>query len=315
MIISRTPFRISFVGGGTDLPSFYNSTQGAVISTTIDKYVYITVNKRFDNSIRASYSVTEIVDDVEHLKNELFREAMKETGVVSGVEITAVSDIPTGSGMGTSSAFTVGLLNALYAYKDQHRSAEALARTACRIEMETLEKKIGKQDQYAAAYGGLRKYTFNSGSVFIDPIICLPRVKKDFFNHLMLFYVGGTREASSVLKSSAVPLTGMRTLVEDFWAALCGSGDMHELGEVLRMGWHYKKQMGNITNAIIDNYYEEAMNVGALGGKLLGAGQGGFLLFLVAPRDQKAVRIALRDLRQIPFHFENEGSKIIYVGS
>jgi D-glycero-alpha-D-manno-heptose-7-phosphate kinase len=146
-------------------------------------------------------------------------------------------------------------------------------------------------------------------------MIFSPQVRKDFFNHLMLFYVGGTREASSVLKSSAAPLMGMRTLVEDFWAVLCGSGDMHELGEVLRMSWHYKKQMGNITNAIIDNYYEEAMYVGALGGKLLGAGQGGFLLFLVAPRDQKAVRVALRNLRQIPFHLENEGSKIIYVGS
>lgn len=317
MIISKTPLRISFVGGGTDLPAFYKEVPGAVISTSFDRYVYIAVNKRFDSSIRASYSQTELVDTVDNLENDLFRETMREAGVTSGVEITAVADVPTGTGLGSSSSFAVGLLNALYGYRGRMQTAEHLARQACKIELDVLEKKIGKQDQYAASYGGLKKYEFNSdGSVFVNPLICSPERRKVFFSNLSMFYVGGYREASSVLQdTNLTPLKHLRRLVDDFWGILTGNSDIRQLGEVLDAGWTFKKQMGGVTNSTIDDYYAKARRVGALGGKLLGAGQTGFLLFFSEMKHQRAIERAVWPLRRIPFNFEPEGSKIIYVGS
>src|SRR5664280_1298428 len=195
MIISRTPLRVSFAGGGSDLPAFYQHEPGAVLSTTIDKYIYITVNRKFDRRIRASYSVTEIVDTVGELKHELIREGLRLVGLDGGIEITSISDVPSeGTGLGSSSTYTVGLLNALYAYKGQHVDAERLGREACRIEIDICGKPIGKQDQYIAAYGGMQFIQFNpDGSVFVDPVVCLPETKKRLQERLLLLYTGMVR--------------------------------------------------------------------------------------------------------------------------
>jgi D-glycero-alpha-D-manno-heptose-7-phosphate kinase len=320
MIISRTPLRMSFVGGGTDLPLFYEKSQGAVISTAINKYVYITVNHRFDHTIRISYSQTEIVEHISDVHHDRCREVMREVGVDSGIEITSIADIPAGTGMGSSSSFTVGLFNALHGFCGRVQTAHQLAEQACKLEIDTLKAPIGKQDQYAAAFGGLHRYLFNSdGSVFVDPVLCSPGRQRSFFNHLMLFYVGGTRDASLVLgeikPSEDNHLHRLRELVDVFWLGLTGDKDIRELGEVLDCGWQCKKKMsGGISNPTIDNYYEAAKRAGALGGKLLGAGGTGFLLFFCEPDKQDAVRNSLNGLRQIEFAHAPEGSKIIYVG-
>lgn len=324
MIISRTPFRMSFVGGGTDLPSFYGQEQGAVISTAMNKYVYITVNHRFDHTLRISYSHTEIVDTVESVRHPLFRETMRETGVDSGVEVTSVADVPSGTGLGSSSSFTVGLFHALHAFQGRFQTAAELASQACRLEIDVLKEPIGKQDQYAAAYGGLRRYLFNpDGTVFVDPVICTPEKRGSFFQHLMLFYLGGSRNASQVLKEQSnnthqkmEPLRKLRGLVDCFWNGLTQGKDVRSLGELLHEGWECKKQLANnISNSEIDERYEKARKAGALGGKILGAGMSGFLLLFCEPKNQSSVRDSLHELREISFCYEAEGSKIIYVGS
>ena len=202
MIISRTPLRISFMGGGSDLPAFYEQEPGTVISTAINKYVYITVNKKFDRGIRASYSVTEIVDRLGDLKHELIRESLRLAGIQEGIEITSISDIPsTGTGMGSSSTYTVGLLNALHACQGRHAGAERLAEEACRIEIDVCRKPIGKQDQYIAAYGGFQCIRFDpDGKVFVDPIVCKPETKAELERRLLLLYTGITRSANPILE-------------------------------------------------------------------------------------------------------------------
>jgi D-glycero-alpha-D-manno-heptose-7-phosphate kinase len=318
MIISKTPFRMSFIGGGTDRPEFYEKQQGAVISTAIDKYVYITVNTRFDDTIRISYSKTEIADKLADIKHERFREAMRMVGVTQGVEITSIADMPAGSGMGSSSSFTVGALNALSAYRGIGLSAKVLAEAACRLEIGTLNEPIGKQDQYAAAYGGLRRYLFNpDGTVFVDPVVTSDLRMREFYDSLMLFYVGGERKASDVLSASVVPDTRMRSLVDDFWKILT-TGDIRQLGEIFHEGWEIKKRTGAVTSPQIDECYELACKAGAGGGKLLGAGGAGFLMLFVNPQRQREVRKAFwtklnNQPRWIPFQFEPEGSKISYV--
>jgi D-glycero-alpha-D-manno-heptose-7-phosphate kinase len=323
MIISRTPFRMSFVGGGTDLPSFYTREPGAVISTTIDKYVYITVNRRFDQTIRISYSQTEIVDSVSAVHHPLFREAMRDTGVDSGIEVTSIADIPAGTGLGSSSSFAVGLFHALHAYRGRFQTAADLAKQACRLELDLLKEPIGKQDQYAAAYGGLRRYIFNSDDgVFVDPVICTLETRDKFFSHLMLFYLGGTRNTSKILREQSNNtdqkmdyLRKLRALVDRFWNVLTQGRDLRELGGLFHEGWQCKKQLAEgISNSRIDECYERARLGGALGGKLLGAGESGFLLLFCEPRLQGSVRERLADLREIGFKYEPEGSKIIYVG-
>jgi len=322
MIISRTPFRVSFVGGGTDLPTFYQQEQGAVISTSIDKYVYLTVNRRFDDTLRISYSKTEIVNKVDEVQHPLFRETMRFTRADSGVEVTSIADIPAGTGLGSSSSFTVGLLHALHAYRGKFQSALELAEGACHLEIGVLGHPIGKQDQYAAAFGGLRRYLFNpDGSVFVDPVICLPERRAEFFKHLMLFYLGGSRNASQILAEQSKNtnhkmdhLRKLRTLADCFWATLVGDSDIRELGCLMHEGWLCKKQLAtNISSDQIDHYYQLALAAGASGGKVLGAGMGGFLLLFCEPEKQDAVRDSLSELRQIAFSFEPEGSKIVYV--
>ncbi|HTY13856.1 MAG TPA: GHMP kinase [Candidatus Omnitrophota bacterium] len=323
MIISRTPLRISFAGGGTDLAAFYELEGGAVISTAINKYIFATVNCKFDDHIRVSYSRTEIVEKVADLQHELVREAMKLTGVDRGIEITTIADIPSsGTGLGSSSTFTVGLLNALHAYKGENVSAEALAREACRIEIEIVGEPIGKQDQYISAYGGLQFIEFNrDGSVFINPVIVDRDQKQALEGNLLLFYTGITRRANSILAkqkensaSKLKELKSLKQLAYDLRDTLQKKGPVDDFGRALNEGWKIKKSLAEgISNPEIDGLYEKAMRAGALGGKILGAGGGGFLLLYVPEAAQKKVREALSSFRETKFNLEPQGSKIIYV--
>jgi D-glycero-alpha-D-manno-heptose-7-phosphate kinase len=325
MIISRTPLRISFVGGGSDLAAFYSHEPGAVVSTAINKYIYITVNPKFDRNIRASYSRTEIVEHVDELQHELIREGLKLTGIEGSIEITSISDIPSqGTGLGSSSTYTVGLLNALYAYQGHLAGAERLAREACMIEIEQCSHPIGKQDQYIAAYGGLKYIRFNPDeSVFTDPIVCSPQARQGLQKRLLLLYTGLTRRSQSILteqaknteqdESKRLSLRRMVALAEQLRDALV-KNDIDGFGEVLHAGWMEKRRLASgITRPCIDEWYETARAHGAVGGKILGAGGGGFLL-LYAPIDRhREICQALPELRPIPFHFEPQGSKLIYV--
>lgn len=325
MIISRTPLRISFVGGGSDLPSFYHYEPGGVVGTAINKYIYITVNRKFDSKIRASYSLTEIVDEVGDLKHELIRECLKLVGLKGGVEITSISDIPSaGTGLGSSSTYTVGLLNALYAYSGQHSGAERLARQACQIEIEHCRKPIGKQDQYFAAYGGLEYMQFNPDeSVFVDPVICAVETKQQLQKRLLLLYTGMTRSADRILQeqsnnveSDADKRLSLRVMTSLAWQVkeALQRNDLEGFGEVLHQGWVEKRKLATeISNNQIDNWYETARINGAIGGKILGAGGGGFLLLYAPPERHPAILRALPELHPLAFRFESQGSKIIYV--
>ncbi len=325
MIISRTPLRISFAGGGSDLPAFYHKETGAVLSTSINKYIYITVNKKFDHKIRASYSITEIVDKVEDLRHELIREALHLVTPPIGIEITSISDIPSqGTGLGSSSTYTVGLLNALYAHIGRHAGAEQLAQEACFIEIERCGKPIGKQDQYIAAYGGLQYIQFNSDeSVFVDPVICYLDTKIELQRRLLLLYTGLTRSANGILDEQSKntesdeekrsSLRRMTLLAQELRQAL-QLNDLNGFGEVLHQGWMEKKKLASgISNPKIDTWYETARQHGAIGGKVLGAGGGGFLLLYAPPECQEEIMRALPELRAVNFNLEPQGSKIIYV--
>ncbi|MBX7151557.1 GHMP kinase [bacterium] len=323
MIISRTPFRISFSGGGTDLREFYQHDFGAVTSTAINKYMYITVNKRFDHTIRVSYSKTEIVDSVEQIHHPIVREALKKVGLKEALEIVSVADIPSQAGLGSSSSFTVGLLHALYAYKGEFISAERLAKEACELEIEVLREPIGKQDQYIAAFGGLQNIRFNSDeTVFVDPVICSTDRKQIFNSHLLMFYTGQTRAASSILneqKKQTVNkfnfLKQMRDYAFEISSILTSDRDISEIGKLLDASWQLKRSLTEtISNVDVDKIYALALQNGALGGKLLGAGGGGFILLFAEPNKQKELRQALGFLQEVIFSFEPQGSKIIYVG-
>lgn len=324
MIISRTPLRISFAGGGSDLSAYYETGYGAVISTAIDKYIYITVNKKFDDLIRVSYSQTEMVKSVGEVKHNIIREALKVVNIEKGVDVVYMGDIPLGSagiGLGSSSSLAVGVLNALYAYKGNHISAQKLAEDACRIEIDILGHPIGKQDQYIGAYGGFNFIKFNKDeTVFIDPIICQNGTKEKLNDRLMLFYTGIERVSSNILgeqrqktKHNLAYLDKMVLLSEEIKKSLI-KNSINGFGEILHEGWQYKKELaGGITNSIIDECYEKARRAGAVGGKILGAGGGGFLLLYCETEKQQSVREALSDFKETPFKFEPQGSKIIYV--
>lgn len=323
MIISRTPLRVSFAGGGTDLAAFYRKEEGEVVSSAIDKYMYVTVNKRFDDTIRLSYMRTEIVDTCDDLRHELVREAMKLTGVTKGIEITTIADIPAkGTGLGSSSSLTVGLLNALYAYKGKRVPTKQLAEEACRIEIDILKEPIGKQDQYIAAYGGINHFYFkSSGEVIVEPLLVDVSRMKRLQESLLLFYTHVTREAHSVLKEQRAntrqrlaELRGLKRLVPAVKDCLeKKGGTLDEFGALLGRGWELKKQLASsITNKAIDAHYQKALDAGASGGKILGAGGGGFLLLYCRKERREKVRKALGGLKYVPFAFEPEGSRIIY---
>jgi D-glycero-alpha-D-manno-heptose-7-phosphate kinase len=325
VIISRTPLRISFVGGGSDLAAFYRHAPGAVVSTTIDQYIYITVNAKFDRQIRASYSITEIVDSIDQLKHQLIRESLRLVGCQQGLEITSISDIPSqGTGLGSSSTYTVGLLNALYAHNGRFAGAERLAREACSIEIERCGAPIGKQDQYIAAFGGLQFIQFNPDeTVYVDPIICSPRTKQQLERRLLMLYTGNTRQTGDILREQQAnterdearraSLARMVELAHALRAALIAD-DLAAFGELLHEGWVRKRELASgISSPQIDGWYARARAAGAAGGKILGAGGGGFLLLYAPEERHEAIVAALPELRPTPVRFEPQGSKIIYV--
>lgn len=321
MIITRTPLRISFVGGGTDLPNYYEKHGGAVVSMAIDKYIYVCLNNKFDGRIRISYSKTENVDTVEEIKHDIVR-ACLEMFHLSGVEITSVSDIPSsGSGLGSSSSFTVGLINAIRAYNSICRSPHTLSEEAYMIEC-GLSHGVGKQDHYAASYGGLNFYVFEkSGNVQVLPICLEDDEEAEIMKRLMLFWTGKSRRASKILlqqsenfasdEESINIATYMRNLAYGLYDDLT-NGRLYSLGQYLHENWELKKQLSDgITERWIDDIYNAAMTAGAEGGKICGAGGGGFLLICADPQFHKGIQEAI-DLRRINFKLEKEGSKKIY---
>lgn len=321
MIITQTPLRISFLGGGTDIAEYYrNNGGGAVLSTTIDKYFFVLIKERFDDQIRVSYSKLETVGSIEDLNHELVREGLRKAEIDKGVEIGTMSDIPSeGCGLGSSSSVTVGLLNAFYRYKGKPRTSEALARDACEIEIDILGKPIGKQDQYAAAYGNLNIIRFlPDGAVTVEPLAMDETVKRNLNAHLLLFWTGMTRKAEEILEEqvahilrNAPSLTRMRDMVYE-GAEMLEKGYLDDFGRFLHKGWELKRrQATKITNEILDDIYLRAREAGALGGKITGAGGGGFMLLYCPMEKQANVRRALHHLKESPFRFEKDGTKII----
>lgn len=317
---------MSFCGGGTDLPAFYeNCGPGAVVSVAINKYIHINVNRKFDRMIRASYSITEIVDNVADLKHEIIREALRLIGIDGGLEITSIADIPSqGTGLGSSSTFTVGLLNALYAYTHRMPGQERLAREASQIEIDILGKPIGKQDQYAAAYGGLKYIQFNAdGTVFVEPVLCAPKTIKQLQERFLLLYTGIVRSANGILAEQSANVRSaedkqlvmrkMKHQADDLRTAL-SEDRLDTMGELLHEGWTWKKSLASgVSSPQIDEWYRIARNHGAIGGKLLGAGGGGFLLFYAYPEHHEGIKAALHELKPTPFRFDPQGSKIVYI--
>ena len=321
MIITRTPFRVSFVGGGTDIKDFYRENgYGAVISTAIKQYMYIIIHPYFHDKIRIKYSRTEDVEEVNEIKHPIVRECLRRVGIEKGVEIASFADISSGTGLGSSSAFTVGLLNALYAYKGKVIPKHQLASEACEIEIDILKEPIGKQDQFASAYGNVNYIQFNRDeTVEVTPILLSETERKNIEKNLLLYYVGGQRSAREILNEQKMNLsadagkhrymTKMLDLVKDFKTSLANN-TLDKIGELLHMGWTYKKELASgISNKPVDDLYDQSMKYGAKGGKLSGAGGTGFLL--VFHEDHKMLTRHL-NCKTIPFHIDREGTKIIY---
>ena len=323
MILSRTPLRVSFAGGGSDPPSYYTKHGGAVLSTTIDKYIYIAVHRYFyPNQSLLKYSKTELVNNNDEIQHPLFRECMKLVNV-SGLDISSMADIPAGTGLGSSSAFAVSLLNVLHAYKHEAVSAEYLASTACEIEINRLGDPIGKQDQYAAAYGGLNFIRFNyDGSVDVQKIVMDPAVKAQLERNLILLYTGTKHSASAILKEQGKEMQrldkqqAMHKMVDMAYELkdVLEHNQIDDFGRILNEGWLLKRSLANsISNPLVDNLYNQGMEAGALGGKLLGAGGAGFVLFYCPEDKQESFRKQMSAYTEMPFKFENYGSKIIYM--
>jgi D-glycero-alpha-D-manno-heptose-7-phosphate kinase len=321
MIITQTPLRIGLLGGGTDLPDYYREHGGRVLNCAIDKYIYVIVKQRFDDDIYVNYSKKEIVSRVEDLEHELVREAMWMTGVMNGVEITTLADIPSagGSGLGSSSAVTVGLLQALFAYRGRQVTAEELADRACAIEIDRCGKPIGKQDQYIAAYGGIRDIRFGPGDQVMADELDLPLViRRDLQRHIMLFYTGVTRSANSILAEQTANIKTSSDQL-DLLSDLAGiatdrlrSGDVEAVGEAMRKGWEAKRQLATgISNAQVDDAVDRALGAGAIGAKLTGAGGGGFLLVMCPVERQRAVRESLADMKELPVKLDRLGSRVV----
>ena len=321
MIIVQTPLRVSFFGGGTDFPSFFMEEGGCVLSSAIDKFIFLTVKERFDDKLRVGYTRTEMVDEVNELQHELIRESLRTTGILSGVEITTMGDIPSeGSGLGSSSTVTVGALHALYAYRGEIVSAERLAREACTIEIETLRKPIGIQDQYIAAYGGLRFIEFMpDGEVKTERVHISTDARRALNDNFLLFFTGVGRKSSTILKEQKSNikdrLSELREIKQMAYQARAyiEAENFDALGGLMHQSWELKKRLaGTISNGPINDMYEAARNAGAVGGKIAGAGGGGFLLLYVPYERQNKVREVLNDLQELPFRLESDGTKIIF---
>ena len=327
MIISKTPLRASLFGGGTDFADYYHHSKygfGSVLSCALDMHVYITVNKRFDSKIRVVYTGNELVDHVEEVKHNIIREALKLTGVTQGVEVVYMADIPMtnlGLGLASSSALAVGVLNALYAYKGEYKPARDLAKEAAHIEIDCLGQQIGIQDQYACAFGGFKRYYFNADdSVTVIPLPCPPDTLQELYGKLHLFYTGTPRDSRKIFqeqketikKSREETLDPLIEAVESAQKAL-QEGNLDAIGFLLDKAWQIKKQFATgVSNPEIDAMYDKAMRAGALGGKILGAGGGGFLLVYVPEEKHAFVKEALADYQELPFHPDSHGTRIIF---
>ncbi len=321
MIIVQTPLRVSFVGGGTDFPAYFEEEGGSnVLTSAIDKYIYVTIKNRFDAKIRLGYTRTEIVDHIDDLQHELIREALRMTGIDHGIEITTMGDIPAGSGLGSSSAVTVGALHAMYTYLGAIVPAEKLAYDATEIEMNILNKPIGLQDQYACALGGLRFIEFHpDGKVINEQINLEPRQRYRLNDSLLLFYTGVTRQSSSILGEQKKNIKRSRDLLNQIKSMACVAreellaGNLDIIGYLLHESWKLKKQLAsNVSNPTIDAIYEKALKAGATGGKLSGAGGGGFMLLYCPFENRERVRDALNSLTEVPFNLEPDGTKVIF---
>jgi D-glycero-alpha-D-manno-heptose-7-phosphate kinase len=326
MIISRTPYRISFFGGGTDYPAWFREHGGAVLAGTIDKYCYLTCRRLppfFNHSLRVVYSQVECCRSLDEITHPAVRETLRFLGIGGGVEIHHDGDLPARSGMGSSSSFTVGLLNALHTLNAEPVSPERLASESIFLEQQVLHETVGCQDQVLAAYGGLNHVTFEpSGRIAVRRLAIAPARRRELNAHLMLFYTGLQRTASQVaasyvphLRSQGRLLRRLGGLVNDGLAILAGQGDLIDFGTLLHEAWVAKSSLAaQISNSTVDAIYEEALGAGAIGGKLLGAGGGGFLLLCVRPEDRARVKERLSALIHVPFEFASQGSQIIFRG-
>ena len=321
MIVVRTPLRISFLGGGTDFPDYYRNHGGLVLSTAIDKYIYVIVKQRFDNMIYVNYSRKEIVENVDEIQHELVREAMRITGVERGVEITTLADVPSsGTGLGSSSSVTVALLQALYSYSGRLVTAETLARKACEIEIDICNKPIGMQDQFIASYGGFREISFEKNdAVIVSELGLDDGLIRRLNRNMMLFYTNVTRPSESILTEQREniskredKLLGLRELAQQARDCL-QNDDLSNFGDMLHKGWELKRGLASgVSNQVIDNLYNASRKAGAIGGKIAGAGGGGFLLLYAPLAAQDNVRNVLSNLRELPFLFERDGSRVVF---
>ncbi|MDO4509884.1 MAG: GHMP kinase [Lachnospiraceae bacterium] len=321
MIITRAPFRVSFCGGGSDLPGFYEKYGGCVLSTTIRKYMYLTIHNYFEkDKIVLKYSKTEIVDNYDQIEHRIFKQCLKDYDI-KGVELSSMADIPAGTGLGSSSTFTVALLQLLNTYKGTYQSKYKLAKDACEVEIDKLKEPIGKQDQFAAAFGGLKFYEFMpNGFVNVEPVVMAPESYKKLENNILMFYLGGTHSASEILKEQsqnvkaldkAAVQNKMCDLTRELKAEL-QNNNVDAMGELLHKNWMLKKTLASgITNPLIDETYDLAMAAGATGGKLLGAGGAGFMIFYVPQSKHEDVRRALSNLREMDFEMDNSGASIV----
>jgi D-glycero-alpha-D-manno-heptose-7-phosphate kinase len=318
MIVVRTPLRISFLGGGTDFREFYLRDEGCVLSTTIDKYVFVIIDKRFDDDIRLGYSRTEQVSRVGDLRHDLARESLRKTGIDKGVGISMMGQVPSGTGLGSSGAVTVGLLHAMYRYRSMTVSAETLAREACEIEIDVLGKPIGVQDQYIVAFGGTRFIRFErDGRISVESASIDQAILEKLDRNLMLFFTRTTRRAEAILSKQLSRidvergrLRRMKAQAEHGRECL-QAGRLDEFGALLDEAWRTKRKLaGGISNPRLDEIYDASIGAGALGGKITGAGGGGFLLLYCPAERQEAVRSALRGLAELRFRFESDGSSV-----
>lgn len=326
MIVSKTPLRASFFGGGTDFHAYFHNSKlgyGSVINTTLNMHVYIIVNKRFDDKIRLVYWDNELVDSVDEVKHNIIREALKITGVTSGIEILYLSDLPMtnlGVGLASSSALAVGVLNALHAYKGENVSKEMLAKEAIDIEINRLHQQIGIQDQYAVAYGGFNRFIFKADdTVEIKKIDFKGSLKEDLLKHLMFFYTGNARDSKEIFKEQKETTKKHSEILDSLVYATnqaiesLNKNDIDNWGNLLRDTWEIKKKFASgVSNELIDKMYKLAIDSGAIGGKILGAGGGEFLLLYVPIDMQNKVRMALCDFKEVDFNLDNDGSVIVY---
>lgn len=321
MIITQTPLRISLFGGGTDFPDYYLNHGGCVLSTAIDKYIYVIIKKRFDRKIRIGYTKTEMVDSVDEIEHDLIRESLRMTDINQGIEISTMADIPSeGSGLGSSSSVTVGALHAMCTYKNKLVTANALAELTCMIEIDNLESPIGKQDQYITAYGGFRFIEFEkNGRVIVNPVLIDDKILNRLNQNLMLFYTGITRKTNDILKNQKRNtkknlgiLHEMEKLTHSAYHELLNHR-IDVIGELLHENWQLKKLLSNkISNPELDDIYYVARKYGALGGKISGAGGGGFFLLYCPQEKQNDIRHALSPLQELPFNINADGTKVIF---